>query len=327
MAALRHRRRPAPWVWLAFAPFLVSLVVPVLAGSTTLPTWYGLVPLAGAILGIGAIAISFHVLRAAEERASRALARWGAPRGLAWKAGARPEAGSCLLLDRSDAVVTAALRGRPAGARTGWVAHVGLPVRRWKALFAVPLLGPLAEQRVDDWTVVQVALRAAEARRYGRLVLSRRDLLDLGALRDVRDALTPLRTIELESAELTARYALLVADEADDVELRARLTPAFIVFLLERAGDALLVEVRGRTLSIGVRGRAVEPADLDRALEDARTVALALAPAIGDEEAPPAVALAEPPAARLTGLSLVLTAVLLGGILVFAIVVTLTAGG
>lgn len=307
---------------LAFAPFFAGVVYPIVVDASTLPQWYGLVPFAGVLCGIGAMSVSYHLAHAADRRAAAALGHWGAARGLALKPSQSPDEGSCLLLDRTDAIHGAAVRGTAIGARNGWVAHVGLPVRRYRALYAVPMLGPLADQRIDDWTLVQAVLTPGEVAPLRRLVLSRRDLLDLPALRGVRDAISDLRTVELESLELEGRYALLVDDDADDVAVRAAFTPALIVFLIERLDDQLLVELRRRTLTVAARGRATDPALLDRVLEEARLVAGALAPAtLREASAARAVRYEEPRAMGRFGL--IATAVIVLSMLGVGVVMVL----
>ena len=131
------------------------------------------------------------------------------------------------------------------------------------------------EDTVDLWTVVQVRCRARTSRGLGRVVLSRRDVLDLPALAAIRDRATALRRRQLESAELHDVYELEVADGADDLAVRRLFSPTFVVFLVERAGQPLFVELHRQTLTVAQRGRLLEPADLDRLLGDARRVAAA----------------------------------------------------
>ena len=122
-------------------------------------------------------------------------------------------------------------------------------------MMLIPFWGAVAEGDVDLWTVAQVALQADEAKPIGRLVLSRREVHDLPALASLRDRATSLRHVELESAELHDVYELEVADRADDVAVRKVFSPAFVVYLVERAGEPLFIELRKRTLTVALRGQ------------------------------------------------------------------------
>ena len=173
------------------------------------------------------MSVSYHLAHAADRRAAAALGHWGAARGLALKPSQSPDEGSCLLLDRTDAIHGAAVRGTAIGARNGWVAHVGLPVRRYRALYAVPMLGPLADQRIDDWTLVQAVLTPGEVAPLRRLVLSRRDLLDLPALALLPDGRVDVAMVSVDLRRDTpevmrgylghffTRYHALVAGDED----------------------------------------------------------------------------------------------------------------
>ena len=88
-----------------------------------------------------------------------------------------------------------------------------------------------------------------------------------------------------------------MADRADDVAVRRMFSPAFVVFLVERAGEPLYVELRKQTLTVAQRGRLLEPAHLDRLLVDARRVVAAVAPRADARPLAPPVA-----AARIPGL-------------------------
>ena len=116
-------------------------------------------------------------------------------------------------------------------------------------------------------------------------------------------------------------YELEVADRADDVAVRKVFSPAFVVYLVERAGEPLFIELRKRTLTVALRGQLLGTADLDRLLDDVARVAAAIAPATVRE---PASASAVP-AAKVFGMSrrmriasVAAGLVVIGGIFAFA---------
>jgi hypothetical protein len=74
--------------------------------------------------------------------------------------------------------------------------------------------------------------------------------------------------IELESAELDARYRVYASPERDDVWLRELFSPSFIVSLLDAAPQGLAFEYVEGTLCVSLVGRRTLTEDLDR-LRDA----------------------------------------------------------
>lgn len=292
---MRTRRRPPWWLHLAALPFVVLVVYAIVWLGDDQSDWIGLALLA-AILFFIATLVGWTMWKGELRRQeAQALVDWAAPRGLALAQTAEPKRDATALTGGTVAFDTV-VRGPIVADRAGTVSHLAVSLRRTLPLvYLVPFWGVAMEDSVDLWTMVQVALPREDLAGLGRVVLSRRDVLDLPALAAVRDRATALRSVELESAELHRVYELDVADRADDLAVRRMFSPAFVVFLVERAGEPLYVELRKQTLTVAQRGRLLQAHDLDRLLADARRVATAVAPRAATEPAAGPVAAARVP--------------------------------
>ena len=323
------RRRPPWWLRLAFLPFVLLVAGAALVFDDGSGKSIGLAILA-AVLGFIAVLCYWSVWSHEQRRReAQALTDWGAPHGLA-RVTKEPDRETSTLFGGAVAFESV-LRGPVVGARAGSVSHLAVHLkRRLPFVMLIPFWGAVAEGDVDLWTVAQVALQADEAKPVGRLVLSRREVHDLPALAALRDRATSLRHVELESAELHDLYELEVADRADDVAVRKVFSPAFVVYLVERAGEPLLIELRKRTLTVALRGQLLELADLDRLLDDVARVAAAIAPATVREGASTSAV----PAAKVFGMSrrmriasVAAGLVVIGGIFAFAAASILSGPG
>jgi hypothetical protein len=314
---------------MAFLPFVLLVAGAALLADDGSGKAIALAILA-AVLGFIAVLVYWSVWSHEQRRReAQALTDWGAPRGLA-RVTKEPDHGTSALF-AGAVTFESVLRGPVVGARAGSVSHLAVHLkRRMPIVMLIPFWGAVAEGDVDLWTVAQVTLQADEAKPLGRLVLSRREVHDLPALAALRDRATSLRHVELESTELHDLYELEVADRADDVAVRKVFSPAFVVYLVERAGEPLLIELRKRTLTVALRGQLLQPAELDRLLDDVARVAAAVAP---DTAREPTVA--EPVApAKVFGMSrgvriasVVAGLVVIGGIFAFAAASILSSPG
>jgi hypothetical protein len=274
LRAERPRRKPPFWLLAVFVP-LYGLIGAGIWYATTASAnsgvnwldinagWFGLIcaaPLIGGLWGWGLL----ESRRARREM--QALA-------------------DCRLLDRSNARCVASITGLVVGARDGCVSYLDAPLRRLRVLMALPLLNALSFSGVDQYTLVQVKLTAAEARPFRRLVLAARSILDTRPVAAVHDAASDLRHVELESIAFHQRYSLEADHHADAVAVRGVFTPTMIVWLTERQGADLFIELRTTVLTVAAPGHLVSASSLEALIAAARRLATVMAPATAHEQA------------------------------------------
>jgi hypothetical protein len=77
-----------------------------------------------------------------------------------------------------------------------------------------------------------------------------------GLFSKLSGAFSDLRPVPLESAEFNDAYRLMVADEADELAIRMRFTPAVIVALLDRGSGESEIEAENGVLLVARAGKA-----------------------------------------------------------------------
>jgi hypothetical protein len=77
-----------------------------------------------------------------------------------------------------------------------------------------------------------------------------------GLFSKLSGAFSDLRPVPLESAEFNDAYRLMVADEADELAIRMRFTPAVIVALLDRGAGESQIEAENGVLLVARSGKA-----------------------------------------------------------------------
>jgi hypothetical protein len=77
-----------------------------------------------------------------------------------------------------------------------------------------------------------------------------------GLFSKISGAFSDLRPVPLESAEFNDAYRLMVADDADEVAIRMRFTPAVIVALLDRGAGESQVEAENGVILVAREGAA-----------------------------------------------------------------------
>ena len=77
-----------------------------------------------------------------------------------------------------------------------------------------------------------------------------------GFFSKVSGAFSDLRPVPLESAEFNDAYRLMVADDADEIAIRMRFTPAVIVALLDRGAGESQIEAENGVLLVARSGKA-----------------------------------------------------------------------
>ncbi|MGI9187683.1 MAG: hypothetical protein ACR2J9_09270 [Gaiellales bacterium] len=76
-----------------------------------------------------------------------------------------------------------------------------------------------------------------------------------GILSKLSGLVTSLRPVELESAEFNGAFRLMVADDADELAIRMRFTPAVQVALIERGPGASQIEGENDVLLVAREGK------------------------------------------------------------------------
>ena len=87
-----------------------------------------------------------------------------------------------------------------------------------------------------------------------------------GILSRIAGAVSDLRPVPLESAEFNDAFRLMVADEADELAIRTRFTPAVQVALIERGSDDTKIEAENGVLLVARPGKR-EPDDFGAFLD------------------------------------------------------------
>lgn len=77
-----------------------------------------------------------------------------------------------------------------------------------------------------------------------------------GLFSKISGVFSDLRPVPLESAEFNDAYRLMVADDADEVAIRMRFTPAVIVALLDRGAGESQVEAENGVILVAREGKA-----------------------------------------------------------------------
>jgi hypothetical protein len=191
--------------------------------------------------------------RRATERASgeAALASWATGRGWTTVTALTAPLTTPLLREGDERHLEVAYAGDVAGHRAV-VAHLtAITIHR-----TYREDGTFTETRSEaPFTVIELVTGLSVVTRFS--LLPRHPAGEL--LDDVQSLIGTDREVELESAELSARFRLLVADDDADIDVRRLFTPALIVEITEQAPKGARIEFEQGALVLGVHGHRYDP--------------------------------------------------------------------
>jgi hypothetical protein len=142
--------------------------------------------------------------------------------------------------------------------------------------------GSVTEARSEaPFTVIELVTGLSAIARLSLLPRHRAGQL----LDDVESLMGPDRVVELESAELAARFRLLVADDDSDIDVRRLFTPSLIVEVAEQAPMDVRIEFEQGALVLGMGGHRSDPQLLDTLAQLAGDIAGQLL-AVNDHASP-----------------------------------------
>ncbi len=194
----------------------------------------------------------------ASDAGTESFAAYAAARGLTLEPGARLPRSTPLLAEGELRSVDAVM--------SGWLgtyleAQIALITREETTT------DPEGHETKGDAHFTVAVAHVPKAKRFVPWVLCRR--AEEGILGRAAEALIHGHDrLDLESAELDARYRIYASPESDAVWMRELFSPRFIVFLLEEAPRGFAFEYVNGTLCVSLVGRRTLSEDLD-ALRDA----------------------------------------------------------
>ena len=191
------------------------------------------------------------------------MTAWGRGHGLAFVESPSIGSGTSLLRQGDERKAENGLVGEVDG-HPAIVCHYTYTV----VTYSTDANGVRTRQEADHpFTVVRLDAVSAPV---ARMSLHPRSVLDRGWLDRVDSALTPDRTVELESADLQKRYKLEVRDDVSDVQVRQIFEPSFIVWCLDE--QDVFFELEDGELVVAVKHHLSEQGPLDALLEQSRAV-------------------------------------------------------
>jgi hypothetical protein len=196
---------------------------------------------------VGMLGAALLARRASERAAGEAaFASWAAQRGWATTTALTAPLTTPLLREGDERHLEVAYSGDVAGHRAV-VAHMtAITIHRTHHED-----GTITETKSEaPFTVIELVTGLSVVKRFSLLPRHRAGEL----LEDVQSLFGTDRPVELESAELSARFRLLVADDDSEIDVRLLFTPSLIVEIVEQAREDVRIEFEQGALVLGVRG-------------------------------------------------------------------------